>query len=279
MNLRASKKLPFFLLASLILIISGMLLFSSEPVTSKETEDTAPTLFIHGFNGTKNSFGRLIDRFEQNQWADKSLVIGVSSDGQLSIRGTISQKQKPMIHLVFEENKSSIARQTEWLDVVMETLHDQYHISQVNIVAHSMGGLTSVSYLLHNQDGPFPEVQKLVAIGSPFWGINHQRYATAPRGSGAFDLHWMSPALQMLADKRELFDKQTTVMNIAGVINETGPGSDGLVRLESARGLKEIVPPDNYKELVFYKKNATHSGLHELPAVDQAIAAFLWNIQ
>lgn len=45
----------------------------------------------------------------------------------------------------------------------------EYDIQEVNIVGHSMGGISGLRYLLQDsQTTDLPKVNKLVAIGSPF---------------------------------------------------------------------------------------------------------------
>lgn len=278
MTKQMQKKIPIFVLIGLLIICSSIFLTDSEPVNSKETVPSVPTLFIHGFKGNQQSFGSLIERFEKNNWVTKGLSVHVSTEGDLSIQGKIGENQNPVIQVVFANNQASVLEQTEWLNSVMAELASDYHIREINIVAHSMGGLASVSYLLNNQDSPLPQVEKLITIGSPFLGIDRERYAIAAEGSGAYDLQWQSPAVQKLVETSASFDQGTSVLNIIGVVDGTEDESDGLVTLESARGLKQLVPVEMYQEEVFYNPAATHVGLHEFEEVDNAIASFLWNI-
>lgn len=274
---KLKRKLPVLLLFGLFIMAAGAFLTYSEPVDSKEVSDITPTVFIHGYSGTTRSFGNMIDRFEQNNWADRGLAVYVSANGKVLISGTLKGKHNPIIQVVFANNMASITQQTKWLKSLMTVLAERYQVDQVNLVGHSMGGLASVSYLLSNQENPRPKVEKLVAIGSPFLGIQRDRFALAEAGSGAFDLQWHSSALQNMAELSHLFDTQTSVLNVAGVIGGDIQETDGLVSLESVRGLKKIVPANSYYEKVFYDTAATHVGLHEYKETDTAIAAFLWN--
>lgn len=130
---------------------------------------------------------------------------------------------------------------------------------------------------MNNQDRPLIKVEKLVTIGSPFLGIEHEQYAAAA-GSGAHDLQGQSPTLQNLNEESSFFDEDTSVLNIIGVIEGTADESDGLVTLESARALNQIVLSIQYQEQIYYDPAATHVGLHEFEEADNAIAAFLWDI-
>lgn len=159
----------------------------------------------------------------------------------------------------------------------MTTLRKTYDIKQVNLVGHSMGGLTTTNYLLNNHAGSYPEVQKLVVMGSPFKGIKDKNYFFNNYGEATHDLKPESRSLQLMIHNNHNFNEHINVLAIAGVI--PNQKSDGLVHVSSALGIKDIVPSSVYHEKIIKDTKATHSGLHEHPRVDQEIAEFLWNVQ
>lgn len=269
------------LLTSLLLGLS--IFFTNTNLTrSEQMAKVTPTLFVHGFKGGPKSFGPMIQRFTENKWGADSMVIYVHNDGTLTTRGHITKKVNPMIQVLFENNRASIADQTNWMKKIMETLKEKYFIQQVNVVGHSMGGIAAASFLENNQSDDFPDMTKLAVIASPFNGIDKEGYAESNYGEAVTDLLPGSDALIKLKRESNHFDSHVEVLSIAGVINKEKKFKnhwDGLVHVSSVRGLKSIMATGRYKEKIVYGKEATHSGLHEHDTVDQALGQFLWNIQ
>ncbi|WP_082235610.1 alpha/beta hydrolase [Halobacillus massiliensis] len=272
-----------FIWITILSFVMGASLFflSSTPTRSEPPSVVTPTVFVHGYKGGPGSFNTMLDRFEDNNWGKKRMVIYVTSEGTVRIRGGIPHDMNPFIQIIFENNRASIADQTNWLRTIMTTLRHDYAITQVNLVGHSMGGLASTNFLLNNQKGDYPGVQKLITIGSPFLGIGQMEYFNINTGEATVDLQIESNALATMLNSKENFDEEIQALAIAGVINENDREEehwDGLVTKQSAFGLQGIVPAKNYNALVFTGPAATHSGLHEHEGVDKAVAEFLWNI-
>ena len=63
----------------------------AEPSKNREVtlQNQVPTLFIHGYAGTRLSSGLMIKRFEHYGWGQKSTVIVVKADGRLKIKGCL----------------------------------------------------------------------------------------------------------------------------------------------------------------------------------------------
>ncbi|WP_226036849.1 alpha/beta fold hydrolase [Aquibacillus saliphilus] len=276
MNLFYKKFKSLILLLTFVMLSSSLLFLYSKPINSKDMTDITPTLFIHGYKGGASSFNSMIKRFERNQWGSKRMVFRISNNGQISARGALGDEQNPFIQVIFENKRSSIENQTIWLQKVMTKLYQTYGIKQVNLVGHSMGGLASANLLVTNSVIPFPRVEKLVVIGSPFKGIDNDHYFSVNYGAATIDLRSESHSLLNLIEQKGNFGDHIDVLAIAGVIDKSN--SDGLVSLASALGIQDIVPANKYNQKIFYDKTATHSGLHEHLGVDKQIAAFLWQI-
>ena len=138
-------------------------------------------------------------------------------------------------------------------------------------------GLAGTNLLLNRSSEASPFVHKLVVIASPFTGIFLDSYFKKNYGEATYDLQPGSKALQSMKDKN--FPLGVEVLAIAGVINQgdaRGNYWDGLVHLRSVRGISEMVPPEQLRGEIIYDHQATHSGLHEIKAVDEAIQRFLW---
>ncbi|WP_158290509.1 alpha/beta hydrolase [Halobacillus salinus] len=270
-----TDKRKLFPLVIFTLLIGLLLFFSASKPTRSEYKTTeTPTLFIHGYKGTERSFSTMLDRLERNHWGEKQMVVRVSKQGDLNIKGNTSDGN-PLIHVVFEDNRAALSEQKKWLHTIMKTLRSDYEVENVHLVGHSMGGLAATGYLTDERPNE-PEVLKLVVLASPFNGIQKEHYFKVNYGAAANDLKPDSKALQQLT-KHKI--KETNVLSIAGVINPDMPYKkqwDGLVHLKSAKGVEEMVRDTRLSSEVIEGDRATHSGLHEMHAVDRLIADFLW---
>ncbi|MFD2623963.1 alpha/beta fold hydrolase [Salibacterium salarium] len=270
------KKLLLFL-SIFVGFFVAIFFIDDKPTDSMDTENITPTLFIHGFKGGSGSFHSLLNRFDYHDWGSKGLTFYVSASGNLQMEGSMSDGENPFIQIIFENNRASLDHQTLWVQKIMTTLRETYDIKQVNLVGHSMGGLTATNFLLHNQTGNYPEVNKLVVMGSPFQGIDDENYFSTNYGEATKDLKPESESLRSMIQNNGNFNENIDVLAVAGVINNKN--SDGVVHVSSALGIQDIVPSAIYNEAIIKDVYATHSGLHEHPVVDQKIAHFLWDIK
>ncbi|MFB5662864.1 alpha/beta fold hydrolase [Alteribacillus sp. HJP-4] len=273
--LRNIKK-KYIVLGFAFFLMTGFFSLSEDkPTNSQSASELTPTVFVHGFKGGPQSFGTMIHRLEEKEWGSEGMVFHISADGDIQVTGDFSGKKNPSIQILFENNRARLADQTIWLQEAMTMLRSTHDIQQVNLVGHSMGGLTSTNYLLNNEDGNYPEVEKLVVMGSPFKGIHMEEYFEVNYGEATKDLHPQSEALTSMVDNKARFDEETLVLAIAGQTT-IEPATDNLVTVESAFGIRDIARTDQYSEEMFRDKMATHSGLHEHPGVDKTVAEFLW---
>ncbi|MBC2249038.1 alpha/beta hydrolase [Listeria sp. FSL L7-0123] len=252
--------------------------------TTKKTvnpvsEIAIPTLFVHGYSGTANSFGGMINRLADEGDVTKSLVMTVAADGTVSTDGNYDKfSNNPTIQVVFEDNKSSMDNQAQWIQNVMKELKNNYHIEKVYAVGHSMGGVSLTSYIEKvGSDKAYPILEKLVLIGSPLNGL-----VIGDDGVTAYDLTDKGP--KQSSDRYSEFMKNKQkipthlrVLNIAGDTLD-GTKSDGSVSVASALSGKFIFEgqAESYQEKTFTGKNAAHSKLHENTDVDAEVADFLW---
>ncbi|MEK3888593.1 alpha/beta fold hydrolase [Bacillus sp. FSL K6-3431] len=267
----------FFIIA----LIIGLVLFRPKMMDDKkfaaEQPAVVPTLFVHGYKGSERSFSTMLSRMSDQQWGEKMLVCRVSKNGRISLKGTLSEeKDNPFIQVIFENNRARINDQTKWLQNIMKILKDRYNVHEINLVGHSMGGLALTNYLeTVNGHESYPKTLKLVTIGSPFKGIDHEDYFELNYGEALKDLRVGSIGLRLLIDNKESFPANIKVLSIVGVISDPSTG-DGLVSQQSALGNRDIVKQDQFNEVTIHDQKATHFGLHEHLYVDQLIAEFLW---
>ncbi|MFQ3545100.1 alpha/beta hydrolase [Halobacillus rhizosphaerae] len=278
-----TQKKAFFYTIALIIMGTSLFFLSTRSISSEDNKELIPTLFIHGYKGGPRTFGPMMERFEDREIGQQRMVVVVSSQGRVTIKGGIPHKMNPFIQVLFQDDRASVADQTYWLKKVLYQLHEKRGIDQVNLVAHSMGGLASTNFLLNNSEGShhYPKVNKLAVIATPFRGIQKEDYFKHNSGDALPDLKPDAEVLTQMKQQRKQFDPHTQVLAIAGVMNEdeNHAYSDGLVTVSSALGIRDIVPKENYKEAVIYDEYATHSGLHESKKVDALLAEFLWDIQ
>ncbi|WP_367377747.1 alpha/beta hydrolase [Enterococcus gilvus] len=237
-----------------------------------------PTLFIHGYGGTVNSFGGMLRRFRDEGVARKELTITVQPDGALQVDGQLNKKKdNPSIQVLFAANKDNEWNQTEWIYGVLKYLKEE-GVDRVNLVGHSMGGVSSLRYLTtYGQPKDAPVIEKFVAIGAPF-----NDFDDTAKDQSIDDVLQNGPTPQSsrYLDYRNGINNvpsSVSVLLLAGKLNEQDP-SDGTVPLSSALATYSLLKAHGnpIKEQIFTGSNAQHSQLHENPAVDQVVATFLW---
>ncbi|GMC01528.1 alpha/beta fold hydrolase [Enterococcus thailandicus] len=241
-------------------------------------KSTTPTLFFHGYSGTVNSFKGMLQRLEETQLAKQSLQLTVSPDGTVQATGKLSQQaENPMIQVLFTDNVNNEWNQTEWIKNCLTYLQTTYGVEKVNVVGHSMGGVSALRYLVtYGQETSLPQVEKFVAIGAPFndFTDDSAQTLTDERANG--------PAVtsSRYQDYQQMIDNvptQTKVLLIAGQLSQTDL-SDGTVPLNSALAVFALLTQhgNQVKEKVIEGDNASHSMLHENQEVDQLVQKFIW---
>ncbi|MDQ0215324.1 putative alpha/beta hydrolase family protein [Oikeobacillus pervagus] len=264
------KSLVLLMMAGLIYYCYH-LLYKNDLVRSQNYPiDETPTVFVHGYKGTFNSFNSLLDRFEnQYKWGKRGLICKVTKKGKVMITGEFPKDgDRLFIQVVFENNRATFKDTSLWLSKIMRTLKEHYGINKVNIVGHSMGGIVSTQYIQTYKNKHYPKVEKFVTIGSPFLGISRESYYKVNSGASVRDLRPQSKALKAIHQQK--LPSSIHVLSIAGK-------GDQVVSVRSALALKKLAPKKKYKEVVIEDLAIHHSGLHESQEVDQLIGDFLWN--
>ncbi|MFU0790349.1 alpha/beta fold hydrolase [Virgibacillus proomii] len=260
-------------ITSFSLVIIGFISILAIPNRAiSDFDKIRPTLFVHGYKGTENSFGFMLERFEHEyKWGDKALVYYVTKQGVVQKYHPRLGKEKPMfVQVIFAQNRASFELTASWLANVLQDMKKVYGVDDVNIVGHSMGGIVALKYIKQFRGEQFPSVHKFVTLGSPFDGIYSEAYFQIHHDPAATDLRPDSPALKFLRERP--FPKHTQVLSISS----TG---DAIAVPESVRSLREIVPSGQLTEKVIENKQLGHSDLHESRRVDQLIYEFLWKNQ
>ncbi|MDT2737440.1 alpha/beta fold hydrolase [Enterococcus pseudoavium] len=241
-------------------------------------KSSVPTVFIHGYGGTINSFGGMIQRLTEQAATKKEMEIIVQADGSLQVTGQLSKKKdNPSIQVLFAANKDNEWNQTEWIYLILNYLKQQ-GVEQVNLVGHSMGGVSSLRYLTtYGQPDDASMIKKFISIGAPF-----NEFIDTLGEQSIDDLLQNGPDQQAsryldYSNSIANVSNKLSALLIAGKLDQMTP-SDGTVPVTSALAtyslLKNHGNPISYQ--IFTGSNAQHSQLHENPEVDQAIANFLW---
>ncbi|WP_230856004.1 alpha/beta fold hydrolase [Virgibacillus dakarensis] len=265
------KKRILQLTAIGILIVTATIITYMPRHASSQHSITPINVFVHGYKGTTNSFGGMLNRFERNNWGNKALIYYVTRHGDVKMYPLNKGSREPIfIQVIFENNRASFDDSATWLSEVMRHLKNTYHIDSVNLIGHSMGGLVSLKYIEEYQDpAEYPATNKLITIGSPFDGIYSQYYFQINRDPAATDLKPDSPALQLLRANRQAIPDHLAVLSI-------GSTGDMVAVPKSVHTLKEIVPANQLTEIMIENDNLGHSELHENRQVDKLIHSFLW---
>lgn len=283
------KKIWFWLVPVLLLLTAcGGRAATDTPTkhtntaTSEETikKSAVPTLFIHGYSGTANSFGGMIRRLSIAGAVDKGLVVTVAPNGELTVEGSLKGKQNPTIQVLFEDNKNNEWNQSQWIKNVMVYLKEQ-GVTETNLVGHSMGGVSSLRYLLtYGNETDVPKVAKFIAIAAPFNG-----FPGYDSGGGydqpVEDLLKKGPiaTTDRYNDYASMIgglNKEMPILLIAGQQSDTDL-SDGTVPVVSALAVDHLLTTNgNPVQYQIITKRAQHSQLHENTQVDGLVIDFLW---
>lgn len=236
---------------------------------------TKPTLFIHGYAGNFFSFGRMIRRFQKRKWGSGKCLILVTHSGRVLILGN----PVSLIQVIFMENRDVVDHQVKWIWKILNILKQRYHITNVNLVAHSMGCISVLKYLSqYGYTTQNAKVDKVVTLGAPFndkivgkktpYIEDHPLTKEGPIKK--------APLYQWLKAHNMGLPLDIKFLNIAGNM-QNGTDSDGQVSVNSARSLRYLVKDatKQYHEYIVHGKKAAHSKLHENEKVDLKIKNFL----
>lgn len=251
---------------------------SSDPLTTNQT--AVPTLFIHGYGGTARSFKGMLSRFEENSWGKNELTLTVQPDGIISEIGEWkNESNNPMIQVLFADNKNNEWNQAEWIKDVLTYLKTVYQINEVNLVGHSMGGVSSFRYLVtYGNEKTLPIVTNFVAIGAPF-----NDFLSGNEEQSLNDLTQNGPLVSSeryndFTTRIKQYPKMTKMLNIVGNLQDGSEG-DGTVSVRSGLSIGYLMQTTemNYREEIVTGSQASHSQLHENTQVDELVADFIWS--
>lgn len=247
--------------------------------TPKEVKAYPVTLFFHGYGGTKHSMGGIIQRLCSRYQATHTLDLTVNTDGTIQTSGTFEQADKPvLINVLFADNKNNEWNQAEWIYQALQFVKAQYHVEKVNVVGHSMGGVSLFRFLeTYQNQGELPTVEHFISIAAPF-----NEFLDTSNEQSVDDLlqqgpTQISPRYQDFQNNIANFPKNVQVSLFAGQLTASDL-SDGTVPLTSALAVNQLLSSQQIPVETFVFKGilAQHSALHANPKVDKKIAEILW---
>lgn len=282
------KKLAIGLLILLAVAGIATYLLTRPQKVSEEVQNTikneevvysdVPTVFMHGYGGTKNSLGKMMNRFDESGVATKKLVLTMKKDGTIESEGALDTTNKnPMIQFIYEDSRVPPDENMVWLVALMKELKTTYDVETINFVGHSLGGVAGLYYLEEYASDPdFPHIQNFIAIGAPFNGLHIAEDGISPYDFGTEGPQTEVDRFTFFKENKDKIPTDTQVLNIAGDI-EDGTKSDGSVAVSSALSIQFLIDPQQYQEKVFYGEKAQHSALHQNDQVDAEVLKFLWS--
>ncbi|HIW71952.1 MAG TPA: alpha/beta hydrolase [Candidatus Levilactobacillus faecigallinarum] len=207
------------------------------------------TLLLPGDGGNWLSLRSMTLTLSQPHVATHSLTAHVATNGTVTWDQLAPVRDNnPIIPVLFADNTHP-QRESDQLVTVLSQLRTRYHISRVNLVGHSSGGMIALDYLNQATLAPVT-VDHLVCIGADFPG--------------------QSPL------RRDY--PQLRVLNLAGVIDNVP--NDGEVPVSDAQQLRPLVTGHvaSYRLRLVrgHLWQTEHSLLHENGQVDRQIADFIY---
>ncbi|MEK0398177.1 alpha/beta hydrolase [Tetragenococcus halophilus] len=242
-------------------------------------KSATPTLFIHGYQGTTNSFKSMINDMQEENVAQREMLITVHADGSIDTQGELSgEKTNPLIQVIFEDNVNDEWNQTEWVKSTLSFLKEDYQIDKVNLVGHSMGGVSAYRYMgSYGQEDTLPEVENFIAIGAPF-----NDFVDTSNYQSIEDLLKDGPEepsgrYQDFTELTPQIPNDVSVLLIAGQLNKENY-SDGTVPLTSALSTYPLLKNNGFKVdySIIQGDRSSHSMLHENKKVNELIEQRLW---
>ena len=287
-----TRKRKAILFSTLIIVILLLGIYFFKNNYQKENGASiridTPTLFVHGWGSSYHAEESMV-AYAQKQHATNSVIrADVSSNGKVTLIGTIKKRAKnPVVEVNLQNNKSIFAgtnnqiaamnKSSNYIKDVINALQKRYRFNRINLVGHSMGNLQIAFYLRNNAtNSHMPHLNKQVSIAGHYNGyIGEQGAPNKTVLSRAGKPQKMSAGYRGLISLRKKFPQNADVLNIYG---DMGSGSDGDVTVNSARSYRYLVSKRarSYQEKEIRGPRAQHSKLHENTKVDRLLVNFLW---
>ena len=281
MNKRSIIALSTFLFIALVTLFLVSKLQTRELNSRDYIQSRTPTLFFHGYGSSANAEKHMAEAARKAGVTQTIITATVDSHAQVTLKGDIPKDAvNPIVMVEFADNRNAnYAQDGEYAAAVVRELQARYGFKKMNFVAHSMGNMSILFYLLeHAQNEELPQLQKQVNIANHVNGLEGMDLPAnlTILDSKTGEPSAMSDSYQKLLGLREIYPQdQVDVLNIYGDFKNQ---SDGSVLNVSSRSLKYLVIDNakSYQEKRVTGPLAQHSQLHENPEVDRLLIDFLW---
>lgn len=281
MSKRSIIALSTFLFIALVTLFLVSKLQTRELNSSDYIQSRTPTLFFHGYGSSANAEKHMAEAARQAGVTQTIVTATVDRHAQVTLKGVIPKDAiNPIVMVEFEDNRNpDYAQDGEYAAAVVRELQARYGFKKMNFVAHSMGNMSILFYLLeHAQNEELPQLQKQVNIANHVNGLEGMDLPAnlTILDSKTGEPSAMSGSYQKLLGLREIYPQdQVDVLNIYGDFKNQ---SDGSVLNVSSRSLKYLVIDNakSYQEKRVTGPLAQHSQLHKNPEVDRLLIDFLW---
>ena len=281
MRKRSTIALSTFLFIALVILF---LIYNRQTkgLNSRDyIQSSIPTLFFHGYGSSANAEKHMAEAARKAGVTQTIITATVDSHAQVTLKGDIPKDAvNPIVMVEFADNRNAnYAQDGEYAAAVVRELQARYGFKKMNFVAHSMGNMSILFYLLeHAQNEELPQLQKQVNIANHVNGLEGMDLPAnlTILDSKTGEPSAMSDSYQKLLGLREIYPQdQVDVLNIYGDFKNQ---SDGSVLNVSSRSLKYLVIDNakSYQEKRVTGPLAQHSQLHENPEVDRLLIDFLW---
>ncbi len=204
-----------------------------------------PTLFVHGWGSSYHAEESMVAYAQKSHATNSVIRADVSSNGKVTLLGTIKKRAKnPIVEVNLQNNKSIFAglsnqtsamnKSSNYIKDVIIALQKRYRFNRINLVGHSMGNLQIAYYLRNNAtNAHMPQLNKQVSIAGHYNGyVGEQGAPNKTVLNRAGKPRQMSTGYRALLNLRKKFPQKAAVLNIYGDMES---GSDGDVTVNSAR--------------------------------------------
>jgi uncharacterized alpha/beta hydrolase family protein len=268
-------------------------------------ETITPTILLPGYNHTEATFNTMVENYKELNPNIGRLTMDGKENIVYSNLADFPNfyDPHPLIVFRFLDNAASLDQQVKWMNSMINVVNEYYGARQVNVIAHSMGGLVATKYILDATSQHYKvRINKLVTLDSPIKG------AKAPKFKPTFskllpgavqDLTLSTPAIQNLLANKANFDHKvessfslnkgaTDSTSYYVTITKTYPHvlsiantEDEVVSVESAQGLAEftenITLPEPMRLSGILNGQSSHSYVHSDLEVIKQVKEFLFS--
>lgn len=229
-----------------------------------------PTVMIPGWGGNSTTYRKIVAYYQQHHYAQKVMTIWVSPSGQVRSAGNYHGQNNALIQVLYNWNYNATYHpQVRQLTKVLTVLHQQYHIRQMNVIAHSYGGTEFMhAYFGHPNLQKQIHLHKVILLGVPVeesFGV-HVKFVPE-LWKKSHDRNFKQLVSQMRAWQPT---NCVSFFNIMGGQDQEVPR----IQSEMLMALVKVHPTIHYRQVIVPHTN--HFQLHDRLQIIKAVGKVLW---